>query len=168
MGHLNYEAAILQNSTSGGKSFNVTDSGDAITAGDIFFLLNQKTGFIAHHISAAALLPLAYLIEWYMIAQATIPLLGKILPAPSPTLAQLQPALWNIMMSCQIASNESASRSPERGGIGYNPQCTTLEGMCDEVITYLKEKNTLPQRGDDALLTEIKNVPKAPVSAFTR
>jgi hypothetical protein len=139
LAHLNYEAAILEAPQSAGKCFNITDSGKPITAEDIFYLLRLRTGFVQHHVWTTALLPLAYAIEWYTIACAWIPVLDKILPQPDATLIQLQPALWNVVMSSQTATNGRASLPPEKGGIGYKPLCTALEGMSQEVMDYLKE-----------------------------
>jgi hypothetical protein len=131
---------------SAGKSFNVTDAGSPITVEDMYRLLRLKTGFKNIPLWKTAFLPLAYLVEWWTIACFYIPAL----PQPGQDLIRIQPALWNTIMPVQFASNERASLSPEKGGIGYKPLCTSLEGMSQEVIDFLQEKKKAELSGKSA------------------
>lgn len=148
---------MIDSPGSAGKCFNVTDAGNAPMAGEMSQLLADKLGARHIRLPSTALLPLAYIVEWWSIASAYVP----ILPPPGATLIRVQPALWSCVMVVQVASNERASLSPEKGGIGYRPQCTSLEGISQEIIDFLNEKDL----GKRQRQTEIADHDKKPSDA---
>lgn len=49
----------------------------------------------------------------------------------------MQPAMLQVAMSHQVASNDEISKSPAQGGLGYKGILTSMEGMCTEVREWI-------------------------------
>ena len=160
--HLLYEQRLLEqsqpNSTLpniGGQAFVVTDPNPAISFGDIYMLLGtlSKTPISFPDVPPIPLFLLSYLIEAYVFVQYKY--LHWLLPKISGNLAQIQPSLFAISDVHCIANDSRAKRSPEQGGLGYNPPITTLEGMCKELLNWnaKAEANEISPGGKSPLVS---------------
>lgn len=82
----------------------------------------------------------SYLVEAYIVAQHAFPsAIGNLLPTLPPDIAQLQPPLFTVSTCHVIADDGEARKSVEEGGLGYKGICTTLEGMCLQVLEWNME-----------------------------
>jgi hypothetical protein len=164
------ESALLSHPQNvGGKAFTVTDAGTAPQFQDIYRLCGQLTGFKWTKVPALAMLPIAYMIEFYIVARAMFPILSRLLPEPDKDTRAMQPGLWNIAGSHQFAINDQAALPPAKGGIDYKPLCTSLEGMAQQAMEWneLRSKQSANGGALDTVKTELKNV-ATPAAASRR
>jgi hypothetical protein len=162
LAHLLHERAILTSpGSASGRAYTVTDAGTAPKFEDLYNLCALLTGFKVTYIPSVLMLFLAYMVEAYTVARWVVPGL-KVLPEPKGDIAFLQPGLWNITGSHQVATNDQAALSVEEGGIGYEPGCTSIEGMCQEARQWNDEEGV--KGGEDGLVKtvvkEVKNMAK--------
>jgi len=82
----------------------------------------------------------------------------------------LQPSLFTICTHV-IASDAAARKPLDEGGLGYEAIWTTMEGMCNEMRLWNEKyasnashNQTLPTRGVDSLVEEIRNISAVPAS----
>ncbi|KAJ5948593.1 hypothetical protein N7454_001900 [Penicillium verhagenii] len=143
--HLLYEQRLIEQSTPGstlpnigGQAFVVTDPNPAISFGDLYTLLSTlaKTPIAFPIVQPIYLFILAHFIELYCFVQHKY--LSWLLPKVTGDLAQVQPSLFAISDVCIVADDARARKSPEAGGLGYNPPINTLDGMCKEVLHWNK------------------------------
>ncbi|KAJ5785568.1 3-beta hydroxysteroid dehydrogenase/isomerase family protein [Penicillium pulvis] len=143
--HLLYEQRLVEQSKPGsqlpnigGQAFIVTDPNPAISFSDVYTLLVTlaKTPIAFPIVQPIYLFLLAYVIEAYSFVQFKY--LSWLLPKITGDLAQVQPSLFAISDTCVFADDSRAKKSPEEGGLGYNPPLTTLDGMCKEVLHWNK------------------------------
>ncbi|KAE9967847.1 hypothetical protein EG328_007939 [Venturia inaequalis] len=143
LAHLQLEAALLTpSSKAAGKTYTITDPNPAISFGDMYKLIPT----ISVSPSEVQLIPpfpmllFSYLVEAYIVAQHAFPsAIGNLLPTLPPDIAQLQPPLFTVSTCHVIADDGEARKSVEEGGLGYKGICTTLEGMCLQVLEWNME-----------------------------
>lgn len=85
------------------------------------------------------MLVLAYIVEFYNLLPARIPLLAKVLPKLPGDVSYLEPGLFSICTHL-FGSIKEASKSVNDGGLGYQGIVTTLEGMCQELLDWNREQ----------------------------
>ncbi|KAI1801848.1 NAD(P)-binding protein [Daldinia bambusicola] len=174
LAHLLFEAALARDGGKtmpkcAGRTFTVTDAGPPPTFDDVYTLLRvtatpNTAPIKIVYLQPAIILVLAYIVEWFDLASRR-PVLGWIVPRPKGELAKLQPAILSASTHL-IASNESAGRSVDEGGIGYQPVTNTIDGICQQVLEWNIEHEhspkPTPQSGAETLVKEIKNVGAIP------
>ena len=85
-------------------------------------------------VPAIPLFLLSYLVESYALLQYRY--FPQILPSVPKSLVQLQPALFAVSNAHTIVDDSRARLAPEKGGLGYSPPVTSLDGMCMEVAAW--------------------------------
>ena len=139
--HLLYEQRVLEHDPAsstpyiGGQAFVVTDPNPAITFGDLYLLLNtlSKTPVSFPPVQPVFMLVLAHVLEAYVYAQLK---LSWLLPVLTGDLAQIQPSLFNISNTFVVADDARARKSPEQGGLGYQPPLSTMDGLCKQLLDW--------------------------------
>ncbi|THH15246.1 hypothetical protein EW146_g5201 [Bondarzewia mesenterica] len=63
---------------------------------------------------------------------------GAYMPKLNGDLINLQPSLFALTMVHLIWDDSRARLAPEKGGLGYTPLWTTLEGLCKLVDEHKK------------------------------
>lgn len=86
------------------------------------------------------MLVLAYVVEFYNLLPARIPILAKVLPQLPGDVAYLEPGLFSICTHL-YGSIADASKLVADGGLGYRGIVTTLEGMCQELHDWNCEQS---------------------------
>ncbi|UNI14692.1 hypothetical protein JDV02_001294 [Purpureocillium takamizusanense] len=155
--HLRLEDALLGEHASkvAGRPFMVSDEGPGLRFQDVYDILSTtcSTGMRVDYPPPVLLLLLAYAIEAYCLLLARAPpLLRKLLllltaGEPREPVLLLQPALFSSSVT-SIIDDSAARRTPAQGGLGYAPACTTLEGMCLQVVhwnEWVEEKRHLEE-----------------------
>ncbi|KAL2270173.1 hypothetical protein VTJ83DRAFT_2357 [Remersonia thermophila] len=147
LAHLQFEAALLSASSSdalprcAGRPFVVTDAGPPITFGDVFRALEQLSATPFHVVVAPTvpLLLMAHAVEAWCLLAARLPArLARALPflrEPEGELRLLQPSVFTVSTHA-VVDDSAARRSVAEGGIGYAPGCTTLEGVCEQLLRW--------------------------------
>ncbi|GFP52364.1 short-chain dehydrogenase/reductase family 42E member 1 [Trichoderma asperellum] len=139
LAHLQYEDALLgeHGGKVAGRPFIVTDKGKPVRFQDIYTILNSVsvTGFEVSYPPPMLMLMLSYVVEWYALLINAVPLLGKFLSEPGEDLRWLQPGVHATSLHYFIDDSE-AKKKPADGGIGYTPCCTTVEGVCSQVVDW--------------------------------
>lgn len=149
--HLLYEQRLieLENGSSnpdiGGQAFSVTDAGPPPTFGDIHralhILSNGEAKF--QHLPPSALLGLAHIVEWYHLARhflrkSRFAFLSYLMPPIVGSLLFLQPSMF-ALTNINIYFDDSRARAPpEKGGLGYDTECSTLMGVCQVVVHHFR------------------------------
>ncbi|OLN97006.1 Sterol-4-alpha-carboxylate 3-dehydrogenase, decarboxylating 2 [Colletotrichum chlorophyti] len=133
LAHLQYEAALLGPYAHkvAARPFLVTDAGPPPVFEDFYTLVRSisVTPFHVQYPPPLSLLLLAHCIEAYCILLWRMPVLQKVFSEPSMPLYMMQPA--SIAGSINALINDAdARRRVEDGGLGYQPKCTTMEGLC--------------------------------------
>ena len=158
-----------------GRSFLITDPNPAITFGDSYTLIKtlKTTPIRVTTIPPVLMLLVAYCIESYCLTLARFPILRRVFKEPDASEASymnLQPSLFTICTHV-IASDAAARKPLDEGGLGYKAIWTTLEGMCNEMRLWnekyasnVNQNQTLPARGVDNLVEEIRNIGAVPAS----
>lgn len=149
LAHLCYEQRLnelqagSENPDIGGQAFNITDAGQTPTYGDIYTAVNilSKGAATFIYLSPTFILSIAHLVEWYyvgrhLLVQTPLSFLGKLFPAIRGDVIFLQPSMFALTNVHLIFDDSRARSSPEKGGLGYNPPCTTLEGVCKVILEY--------------------------------
>jgi nucleoside-diphosphate-sugar epimerase len=141
LAHLQYEDALL--SEHGGKvagrPFIVTDKGKPVRFQDIYTVLDSVStnGIQVSYPPPLLMLALSYVVEWYALLINAVPLLGKYLSEPGEDIKWLQPGVHATSLHYLIDDSE-ARKKPAEGGIGYTPGCTTVEGLCSQILDWNK------------------------------
>ncbi|CAG8922573.1 unnamed protein product [Penicillium salamii] len=147
LAHLLYEQRLIQQSepgstlpSTGGQSFIVSDPNPAIAFGDLYKVLTtlSTTPVEFPELQPAPFLLLSYIVEAYYFLRCKV----GILPRLSHDLEQLQPSLFGILNVHVFADDSRARLAPEKGGLGYNPPLTTLEGLCRRLVDWNKKAQT--------------------------
>lgn len=147
LAHLLYEQCLIQQSqpgsslpNTGGQSFIVTDPNPAIAFNDLYTLLQtvSTTPLEFPAIQPAPCLFLSYFVEAYCYLRLKL----GFLPRLSRNLEQMQPSLFSILDVHMFADDSRAKLSPEKGGLGYNPPLTTLDGMCRRLVDWNHQART--------------------------
>lgn len=85
------------------------------------------------------MLVLAYIVKFYNLLPARIPVLASVLPKLPGDVSYLEPGLFSICTRL-FGSVKEASKSVTDGGLGYQGIVTTLEGMCQELLDWNREQ----------------------------
>lgn len=122
-----------------GKAYVITDPNPAISYGDIYSII-PTLSVSPCDIQLLPPFPMylfSCLVEAYGLAQYALPsIIGKLLPTLPPDVAMLQPTLFTISTCHMITDDGDARKSVEEGGLGYKGVCTTLEGMCMQILEW--------------------------------
>ncbi|KAK4140046.1 uncharacterized protein C8A04DRAFT_32464 [Dichotomopilus funicola] len=142
LAHLDFEAILATSPSSAhspqaGRPFIITDPNPPIRFADMHHLISTLsiTPFRTTSLPPVLMLLLSYPIEWYIVARARYPLLGKVLPEITGDIKHIQPGIFSICTHL-VASNEAAERPVGEGGLGFRGVMTTLEGMAMEVLEW--------------------------------
>jgi hypothetical protein len=148
LAHLCYEEQLLSSDKLGGDAFCVTDAGPACTYGDVYSTLSTLTdGLVTFpELSATGMLILSHMFELVYLARMFLLMshntlfrfLGSVIPALNGDLVNLQPSLYALTIVHLIFDDSRARASPDKGGLGYAPAWTTLEGLCKLVDEHVK------------------------------
>ncbi|KAL7927499.1 hypothetical protein ACQKWADRAFT_276946 [Trichoderma austrokoningii] len=139
LAHLQYEDALLGEHGEGiaGRPFIVTDKGKPVRFQDIYTLLDSvsTTGMKVSYPPPLLILMLSYLVEWYALLLNAVPLLGRFLSELGEDVKWIQPGVHATSLHYFIDDSE-AKKTPADGGFGYSPCCTTVEGLCSQVVDW--------------------------------
>lgn len=165
LAHFCYEQRLIQvargspNPDIGGQTFGIVDAGPPVTYGDVYTVLTTLTDgrTVFPRLSVTAMLTLAHVLEWlYLLrsfaASSSSPFVrrfGQLIPAPNGNLVNLQPSLFFLTMVHLIWDDSRARMSPEKGGLGYKPQWTTLAALCKLVAEHKKANGRFEARSMD-------------------
>jgi hypothetical protein len=147
LAHLKFEAALADKPAAAmprcaGRTFNVTDQGPPIAFADVYRAGEELATTHVRNtpVSPALLFLVAHAIEKWCLLLACLPFLTSVfgLREPSGPIHMLQPSVFSV--SCHtIVDDSAAKRSVEEGGIGYRAGCTTMEGVCEEILEWNRE-----------------------------
>jgi nucleoside-diphosphate-sugar epimerase len=147
LAHLLYEQHLVNQSAdhnllpTGGQSYVVSDPNPAIAFGDLYTLLTtlSSTPVAFPELQPAPFLLLAYFVEAYSFLRFRF---FGFLPMLPKNLEQMQPSLFAILDVHVFADDSRAKLAPEKGGLGYNPPLTTLQGMCRRLVDWNTKART--------------------------
>lgn len=139
LAHLRLEAVLLSPHANkvASRPFLVSDNGPPITFEDAFTIMGtaSSTGFTVVRPPPVLLLAIFHLVEWWALLGGYCPLLKTLIGEPKDPIDMLQPASAAAGIS-SIVDDSDARKAPEDGGIGYQPLCATLEGMCVQIYEW--------------------------------
>lgn len=162
LAHFCYEQRLIDkargspNPDVGGQAFGIVDAGPPVTYGDVYTVLTTLTDgqTVFPRLSATAMLLLSHIFEGlhllrFLPALSSSPFLRRLsqfVPALSADLINLQPPLLSLTMVHLIWDDSRARKSPEKGGLGYKPQWTTLTALCKLVEEHKKANGRFEAR----------------------
>ena len=162
LAHLCYERRLIDkargssNPDIGGQAFCIVDDGPPVTYSDVYTVLTTLTDgrTTFPRMSATTMLMLAHVIERLHVARSlmmssssfVIRHLGRFVPAPTKDIVNLQPSLFSLTMPHLIWDDSRARASPESGGLGYEPQWTTLSALCKLVEEHKRMEGRFEAR----------------------
>ncbi|KAN0127256.1 NAD-P-binding protein [Lactarius tabidus] len=162
LAHLCYERRLIDkgrgstNPDIGGQAFCVVDDGPPVTYGDVYTVLSTLTDgrTVFPRMSATTMLMLAHVIERLHVARSlmtsssspVIRYLGRFVLAPNEDIINLQPSLFSLTMPHLIWDDSRARASPQSGGLGYEPQWTTLSALCKLVEEHKRAEGRFESR----------------------
>ncbi|KAK3902880.1 sterol-4-alpha-carboxylate 3-dehydrogenase, decarboxylating [Staphylotrichum tortipilum] len=148
LAHLQFEAALAKVRKGGevprcaGRTFNVTDPNGPISFADSYLAATAlaTTGVTVQKVVPLVLFLLAHVVEAWCLLLARLPFLTRWfgLREPAGPLHMLQPAVFGVSVHT-VVDDSAARRSVEEGGIGYVGGCTTMEGVCEEILAWNRE-----------------------------
>ncbi|KAL2169917.1 hypothetical protein VTG60DRAFT_5461 [Thermothelomyces hinnuleus] len=148
LAHLQFEAALAPKGDGepmpacAGRTFNVTDPGPPIAYTDLYYAAEQLSVTPTRTLpqQPLALLLVAYIIEAWCLLLARLPFLTTLfgLREPSGPIHMLQPAVFNVSVHT-IVDDSAARKSVAEGGIGYQGGCTTIEGLCQQLLEWNRD-----------------------------
>lgn len=125
-----------------GRPFNVTDPGPPIAFADAYAAAAELsvTPVTTSYKRPLLLFLIAHVIEAWCLLLARFPFLTTWLGLrePSGPVHMLQPSVFNISIHT-VVDDSMARKSVAEGGFGYRPVCTTLEGVCQEILEWNQE-----------------------------
>ena len=162
LAHLCYERRLIDrglgstNPDIGGQAFCVVDDGPPVTYGDVYTVLSTLTDgrTVFPQMSATTMLMLAHVVEWLHVARSLMmssssPIirhLGRFVLAPNRDIINLQPSLFSLTMPHLVWDDSRARASPQSGGLGYEPQWTTLSALCKLVEEHKRAEGRSESR----------------------
>jgi nucleoside-diphosphate-sugar epimerase len=165
LAHFCYEQRLIENARGspnpdvGGQAFGIVDAGRPVTYGDVYTVLTTLTDgqTVFPQLSATAMLLLSHIFEGLHLLRSLTALssspflyrLGRFVPAPTGDLINLQPSLFSLTMVHLIWDDSRARKSPQKGGLGYDPQWTTLTALCKLVEEHKKADGRSEARSMD-------------------
>lgn len=145
LAHLQFEAALAQKDKPmpgcAGRTFNVTDPGPPIAFTDAYetAVCLSTTGTTMTYKEPLPMYLIANAVESYCLLLAHFPFLTKLgLREPTGPVHFLQPSVFTVSKHTVI-DDSAARKSVAEGGIGYKGVCTTIEGLCEEVLEWNRE-----------------------------
>ncbi|KAB5580859.1 hypothetical protein GE09DRAFT_454622 [Coniochaeta sp. 2T2.1] len=145
LAHLQMEAALARPEMPlcAGRPFNVTDPNPPLAFLDLYNAISQLSAGPVSMAFPPPVVPLmvAHLVEAWCLLLARWPFLTDVLAfrEPVPPLLWLQPSVFTAS-SHSIVNDSAARRSVEEGGLGYGGVCTTLEGFCELMLCWNRDK----------------------------
>jgi len=152
LAHLCYEQRLLEladgarNPDIGGRSFVIADAGPPVVFDDCHRVIETlaEGNVKIRDLSPSFMLLLAHIIQAYYLTtyflssspNAILRTAGALLPRLPSLVASFQPSLWNVSNAHTILDTSNARARPEVGGLGYEPICSTLEGLCQSISDY--------------------------------
>lgn len=151
LAHLLYEQRLIElqgdssNPDIGGQAFCVADSGSPPTFGDIHralcVLSDGKVTF--HHVSPTTMLGLAHIVELYhltrhFLRKSRYAFVTRVMPPIVGSLLFLQPSMFALTNVHLYFDDSRARAPPEKGGLGYNTDCSSLRGVCQVVVHHYR------------------------------
>jgi nucleoside-diphosphate-sugar epimerase len=162
LAHFCYEQRLIDkargspNPDVGGQAFGIVDAGPPVTYGDVYTVLTTLTDgqTVFPRLSATAMLLLSHIFERlhllrFLPALSSSPFLRRLsqfVPALSADLINLQPPLFSLTLVHLIWNDSRARKTPEKGGLGYEPQWTTLTALCKLVEEHKKANGPFETR----------------------
>jgi hypothetical protein len=166
LAHFCYEQRLIEigeargsgspNPDIGGQAFGIVDAGPPLTYGDVYTVLTTLTDgqTVFPRLSATAMHLLSHIFEGLHLLRFLPALsssrflrrLSQFVPALSADLINLQPPLFSLTMVHLIWDDSRARKSPEKGGLGYEPQWTTLAALCKLVEEHKKANGRFEAR----------------------
>jgi hypothetical protein len=162
LAHFCYEQRLIDkargshNPDVGGQAFGIVDAGPPLTYGDVYTVLTTLTDgqTVFPRLSATAMLLLSHIFEGlhllrFLPALSSSPFLRRLsrfVPALGADLINLQPPLFSLTMVHLVWDDSRARKSPEKGGLGYEPQWTTLTALCKLVEEHKKASGRFEAR----------------------
>lgn len=144
--HLQFEAALAQTDrpmpACAGRTFNVTDPGPPIAFADLYAAAVQlsATPITVTRKSPLLLYLIAHVTEAWCLLVTRVPLLTRLgLREPSGPIHFLQPSVFSVSIHT-VVDDSMARKSVAEGGIGYEGGCTTIEGVCEEMLEWNREQ----------------------------
>lgn len=145
LAHLQMEAALARPDipACAGRPFAITDPNPPVAFMDAYNAIKELSeGPVTMSFPPPVLLLVAaHLIEAWCLLLARLPLLTDVLGLrePRPPLLFLQPSVCSVS-SHSIVDDSAARRSVEHGGLGYSGVSTTLDGLCEQILCWNREK----------------------------
>ncbi|KAK4105434.1 NAD(P)-binding protein [Parathielavia hyrcaniae] len=168
LAHLQFEAALAPPRGSpgtrttpacAGRTFNVTDVGPPPSFADVYRAAEtlSATPVRVTPRSPLALFLLAHAIETWCVLLARLPFLTARLGwirEPSGPIHMLQPSVFSV--SCHTLVDDGlARRSVAEGGLGYRGGCTTMEGICEQILEWNREHG---EEGEEGVENAVRGV----------
>ncbi|KAI0037138.1 NAD-P-binding protein [Vararia minispora EC-137] len=148
LAHLCYEARLLESDRLGGDAFLVSDAGPPVVYDDVYLALGTLTddNVTFPRMSPTAMLLVAHILEWYYLTRTFLlsssyslcHKVASLMPPLGGDIISLQPSLFSLCQVHLIFDTSRARQSPEKGGLGYAPPWTTLDGLCKLVDEHVK------------------------------
>lgn len=145
LAHLQMEAALSRPDMPGcaGRPFNITDPNPPVAFMDVYNAITELSVAPASvsFPPPVLLLIVAHLVEAWCLLLARFPFLTDVLGLrePMPPLLWLQPSVFSTS-SHSIIDDSAARRRVEHGGLGYRGVCTTMEGVCEQILCWNRER----------------------------
>jgi len=151
LAHLCYERCLIDlingfaNPDVGGQAFAIADPGPPPTYGDVYSTLTLLTDGETRfpRLSPTLMIFISHIIEWFYLsrillerAPSPFSFFARLIPKVSGDIVNLQPSIFALVMPHLLFSCARAMLPPAKGGIGYAPRWTTLEGLCKLVIEH--------------------------------
>jgi nucleoside-diphosphate-sugar epimerase len=163
LAHFCYERRLIErarestnNPDIGGQAFAIVDAGPPVTYGDVYTVLTTLTDgrTVFPRLSVTTMLMLAHVLERLYLLRSfatsssnpVIRRLGQLVPGPTEDLVNLQPSLFFLTMVHLIWDDSRARLPPDKGGLGYTPQWTTLAALCKLVAEHKKANDRFEAR----------------------
>lgn len=132
-----------------GRPYAVTDDGPPIAFADAYAAAGELSSTPApiSRATPVALFLLAHATEAWCLLLARFPFLTTRLGLREPAgpIHFLQPAVFSVSVHTLI-DDRLARRSVADGGFGYRPACTTLEGVCQQLVEWNREQERERER----------------------
>jgi hypothetical protein len=147
LAHVQLEAALARPlmPQCAGRPFNITDPNPPGPFGNLYDAVLQLSGAPLRFVYLPPVVPLvlAYAIEVWCLLLVYVPFLTKLgLREPGPPTVFLQPSVFSAAAHI-VVDDSAARRSVEHGGFGYAGGCTTLEGICEQVWDWKRDRESL-------------------------
>ncbi|CRK35347.1 hypothetical protein BN1708_006696 [Verticillium longisporum] len=140
LAHLLLEAALLgphvDKARIAGRPFLVTDAGPPLRFDDFYTAMKAVAATFptVRYPPPVLMMAIARVIELWCVTLWKSPFLARLgMREPENFLYLLQPACFTAAVNCHI-DDSAAKRPVEEGGIGYQARCTTLEGICMQLL----------------------------------